>query len=302
MSKSKYLNSEYVTNEGKRVVVIDYIKYSNCTIKFEDGTILYNIGLGNLINGEVKYPFSYKGMVFRTKQGYEVTVIDYINSLNLTIQFNDAKKTILKNIPIGNLKKGAVNNPYHPTLFNIGFIGEGIYKSCEFVDNLLKSTKYYVLWGSMFARCYGGKNPSYKDVTVCEEWHNFQNFAQWFEENWKPWMDSSWQLDKDIICSDCKIYSPETCCFVPKQLNCFYLINTKKKNNLPIGTWLRKDGKFIAEISKNCKKEKLGIFNTPEEAFQAYKTAKEEYAKHLANEWRDKIDPRVYEAIHEYKI
>lgn len=255
-----------------------------------------------IIKGKVEYPYSYEGMVFKTKQGYNVTVISYNNSSNLIIQFDDERNTILKNTPIGNLKRGAVNNPYHPTLYNRGFIGEGVYKSCEVLNDKIRPTKFYTLWGSMFSRCYNGENPTYKDVTVCEEWHNFQNFAKWAGENWKSWMDSSWQLDKDILVKGNKIYSPETCCFVPKQLNCLYLINTKKKSNLPLGVWLRKDGKFIAEISKNRKRERLGSFSTSEEAFQSYKTAKEEYIKEIANKWKDQIDPRVYEAMYNYKV
>ena len=46
----------------------------------------------------------------------------------------------------------------------------------------------------------------------------------------------------------------------------------------------------------------LGCFNNPEDAFQAYKLAKEAYIKDVANKWKDKIDLRVYNALMSYKV
>ena len=50
------------------------------------------------------------------------------------------------------------------------------------------------------------------------------------------------------------------------------------------------------------KKRHLGSFDTPEEAFQAYKVAKESHIKEIADKWKDKIEPRVYEAMYNYKV
>ena len=46
----------------------------------------------------------------------------------------------------------------------------------------------------------------------------------------------------------------------------------------------------------------LGYFSKPDEAFNAYKEAKEVYIKSLAEKWKDKIDPRVYEALMKYRV
>lgn len=77
----------------------------------------------------------------------------------------------------------------------------------------------------MMNRCYGDKHKysqySYKGCTVCEEWHNYQNFAKWYEDNYYN-CEEELELDKDIIIYGNKLYSPETCLFVPKLVNTSY--------------------------------------------------------------------------------
>ena len=60
--------------------------------------------------------------------------------------------------------------------------------------------------------------------------------------------------------------------------------------------------RYKAGFTKGMKKVFLGYYATPEEAFQAYKEAKETWIKELADRWKDKLDPRVYEAMYNYKV
>lgn len=46
----------------------------------------------------------------------------------------------------------------------------------------------------------------------------------------------------------------------------------------------------------------LGTFDTINEAFNAYKEAKEKYIKEVADKWKDQLEPRVYEALYNYKV
>lgn len=50
------------------------------------------------------------------------------------------------------------------------------------------------------------------------------------------------------------------------------------------------------------KNKNIGSFNTPEEAFEAYKTAKEKQIKEVADKWKPLIKPKVYQAIYNYKV
>ncbi len=116
-----------------------------------------------------------------------------------------------------NMRTGEVKDPTMPIVAGVGFIGVGKYKSK--VKGMLQDS--YSKWTGMMYRCYGdhtGKNRCYSDVSVCKEWHNFQNFARWYEENY-PLDGGKYELDKDLSAKSKKIYSPETCRFLTKTRN-----------------------------------------------------------------------------------
>lgn len=111
------------------------------------------------------------------------------------------------------IKSGSVKDKLHPSVCGVGFIGVGKYKRND--------SKAYHIWKGMLARCYSHKKqkrqPTYIGVTVCKEWHNFQNFAKWFYDNYIEGFD----LDKDIkqIEVENKTYSPDACEFVSRSKN-----------------------------------------------------------------------------------
>lgn len=244
---------------------------------------------------------SYKGSIFTTKEGYEVKIIEYFKWNNCTIKFNDKLSTILKNVIISNVIKGNIKNPNHASVYGVGYVGQGKYKVVIDGKITLSNRK----WRAMIERGYSQKlkqkQPAYKHITVCEEWYNFQNFAEWFEENWKPWMNNKWQLDKDILIKGNKIYSPETCCFVPSEINNSILKRQNNRGDYLIGV-TKRNGLFIAQ-NQVCKKAiRSKYFNCELEAFYSYKTAKEKELKGLADKWKNLIDPRVYQAMYDYKV
>lgn len=192
------------------------------------------------------------------------------------------------------LYKSTELTDYTPTICNIAYEGTGRY-------SIQSHPEIHTKWKSMIKRCYSTKYSRYKNITVCVEWLNFQNFAQWYEENWKPWMDSSWHLDKDILVKGNKVYSPETCAFVPKEINNLILNRKMDRGDYPIGVRLL-NGSFHSRISIKNKYTHLGVFHTPEEAFRAYKNAKEVYIKEVANKWIGKVAEKVYNALHNYQV
>lgn len=71
----------------------------------------------------------------------------------------------------------------------------------------------------------------------------------------------------------------------------------------PIGVIFDERKNFYrASVNFRGKTYFCGYFNIENEAFEAYKTKKEEIINIVAEEYKDKIDPRVYNALKNYKI
>jgi hypothetical protein len=175
-------------------------------------------------------------------------------------------------------------------LYNIGYIGIGKYNS---------GTKTYNIWTSILRRCYdlNFKKSSHFDCFICPEWTNFQVFAEWYENNYID----GFHLDKDILVKGNKIYGPETCCFVPQQINNLF-VKPKIEKELPVGIVLTKFNKYQVRIKKFGKHISLGNFNNLDDAILAYKKGKEKQIKELAEIWKDKLVKKVYDILINYEI
>jgi hypothetical protein len=194
---------------------------------------------------------------------------------------------------------GNIICPYDKSVLGVGYKGEGIYDSSECYLEI------YRRWQKMLRRCYHPtalkRNPTYKDCFVCEEWHNYQNFAQWCEENYYEVPGSLMDLDKDILFKHNKEYCPDFCCFIPHEINSLFIKSDKVRGSLPIG--VHQDGnKYIAQINKNGKRKYLGAYSTPEEAFNVYKEKKEELIKQIADEYAEYLPYEVYNAMCNYEV
>ena len=165
-------------------------------------------------------------------------------------------------------------------------------------------TKEYSVWNSMLNRCHN-KNmadsfPAYVDCRVSDYFLVFSKFKAWYEN--QIGYKFGFEIDKDLLFKGNKEYHPDKCVLVPSEIN---TIISKKKNGkkrLPIGVFRGKGGLFEARIVIGRKLTIIGSFKTPQEAFQAYKQAKENHIKLLAEKYRDQIDPRAYEALLNYKV
>lgn len=161
-----------------------------------------------------------------------------------------------------------------------------------------KSKSVYAYWYNMITRCYSirslKKRPTYKGCCVCNEWKYLSNFKKWFDEHYID----GYQLDKDILVKGNKVYSPETCCFVPQEINTLFCKANAIRGNYPIGvSYDKSTSTFLVSFGVS-----RGRYKTQDAAFNAYKKAKEDYIKEVANKWKDKLEPRVYEALYNYEV
>ena len=155
----------------------------------------------------------------------------------------------------------------------------------EFIDGKYKVVwmcPFYITWKEMIRRCYDSllhkRQPTYKECSVCEDWIYFSKFKVWMiTQDWE-----NKELDKDIILSGNKIYSPDTCVFVESRVNLF-MQEKYKKNGLPAGVSSQKNGKYQATGHGKF----LGSYTTPEEAHAVWLAFKLEKAYELAKEQSD---------------
>ena len=232
----------------------------------------------------------------RMNCGAIATIIEYRTSKDIDVQFEDGY--IVANREYACFKKGEITNPYYPTVYNIGYLGE-----TTTIDKKGNRLKSYDVWRNMIARCYNPNIKNYKNygamgVTVCEEWHCYANFKKWFNRHYYTLENERVELDKDILVEGNKIYSPKTCIFAPKRINDLFLDSGYKNKNreLPLGV-SKKDNKYEVGISIKDKTKALGRFNTPEEASQCYQTARSKYILELAEEYKDKIPNKLYKRL-----
>lgn len=232
--------------------------------------------------------------------GSKMKIVDYINATNIVVEFQDGHRAKV-HTKYGEFKRGEISNPYDKTVYDIGYLGEGKYRG-------RKHKKIYNAWLDMLQRCYNpyylDKCPTYRDCVVCDEWHNFQNFAQWYEENYYEINNQRMCLDKDILSKGNKVYSPQTCVFVPNNINVLFVKRDNDRGKYPIGvTWRKDRGKFSSRCNDAHGTYKpLGCYDTIEDAFNAYKTFKEKIIKQVADEYKHLIPQRLYEAMYNYEI
>lgn len=231
--------------------------------------------------------------------GNRMIIVKYYDCFNIDVYF-PKYNWIAKNVRYYTFKKGTIKCPYEPRVYGVGYLGEGKYSKTN-------NEKCYNYWKHMLGRGYNedikDRCKSYEKCIVCDEWHNFQNFAQWYEENYYEVEGQRMEIDKDILCKGNKIYSPSTCIFVPQQINLLFIKQQSRRGSLPIGViWHKRDRVFESSVCIYGKNIYLGRYNTLEQAFEVYKKAKEKHIKEVAEKYKDFIPLKLYNAMYEYKI
>jgi len=190
-----------------------------------------------------------------------------------------------------------------PTLFKVGINDVGFQVAAD-----RKPIWQYSLWCRVLERAFCQKlktdRPTYKDVTCCDEWLSFANFLGWCNKEvdykGKP---VGMALDKDIVVKGNKIYSPEACSFVPQDVNKLLTDSGATRGEWPVGVNINKEyGRYQARLRQHGCRTHLGYYDTPEEAFLAYKVAKEAQIRAVANQYKDVLKPAVYESLMNWEI
>ena len=240
--------------------------------------------------------------------GSKIVITRYGGATDIDVYFPEYDWTF-KNSTYKEFKNGNIKCPYEKRVFGVGYIWEGKHKSRENG----KKTKCYMTWVNMLNRCYDTKRhekqPTYKHCIVCNEWLNFQNFAKWYKDNYYEIKGQKMCLDKDILYKGNKIYSPDNCIFVSNDINVLFTKHNKDRGDYPIGvSYHKQNDKFestcsVYDFKENKSKNKyLGLYDTPEKAFEVYKQYKEKYIKEVADHYKNQIPEKLYYALYNYEV
>lgn len=249
------------------------------------------------------------------KYGMTITYVDEYNSwaknckFNCSIhgEFSAVPKTLFegkKNCPSCKNKLTSVNSSFRSEKLTYG---KGVMDlDMNLFDDFSRYRKIKNLWIDMLERCYSNREAfkSYRDCEVSESWYKCSNFFADIRdmENYQMLFDG-WHLDKDFVSKSCRLYSKDTCCILPKEINMFIASSRAIRGKYPIGvTFDKSRGKFTASASRNGKHVSLGRYNSTVEAFEKYKSYKENELKVIADKYKSVLCSKSYNAVYNYKV
>ena len=227
---------------------------------------------------------------------YEILAYEGENMYKI-IFFNTSYTTSVRS---DYLYSGKVIDRMSPSVFGVGILGDTETK----ING--KHTKEYTVWSSMIQRCYDkntqSRQPTYIGCEVSENFKHLTYFKEWCNRQVGFGM-SGYDLDKDILVKGNKVYSEDTCCFVPREINSLFGNHKAKRGECCIGVTMSSNRKwYIASVGISGVQTHLGQYETEDEAFAVYKQAKEHNIQKVALKYKTCIDERVFDALMTYVV
>lgn len=243
----------------------------------------------------------YLGKVFDSRNYGKVIVTKYVNAKEVHIKFLNTGYECVE--PMSSIVSGYVKDRSLPTTCGVGFI------DVEGASIGRNVTKWYAVWNSILGRCYNEnlrhKHKTYEGCIVSEDWKYLSNFKKWYDSQIGCDQDG-WHIDKDLLIKGNKVYSAETCVLLPPQINSLIVGADAIRGDLPKGVYYDKskgvNSRYRARVSQDGKYVCYGSYSNLDDAWLAYKEAKEAWIKVVAERWKDKIDPKAYNALLNYTV
>ena len=286
MAKQYVIDTEKVftsKNYGdfKIVEEVERDKYKNRNVKIRFIETGYECitALSSVLKGAVKDPTYIPQKHFVHPKHGPYTILDKYNkdgnTKNLYCHVYFERTDNILEFLYGNALKGEIKNPYDRTIYGIACIGV---PKRQFDDRM------YNTWYNMLTRCYNPKYERYacyggSGVVVCERWKIFEYFLEdaYQLPNGEHAFEDGWELDKDILQPNfiVKIYSPDTCMWVPRYVNKAITVETKRKTkqvkNKYYGVKQNKSNTYSVRVIDNNRVTKYyGTYNDPIAAANVY--------------------------------
>jgi len=242
-----------------------------------------------------------EGTRVQNVHGEWMTAADYNNSRDMFAVFDNGERT---HTTWQNFMNGHVRNAFTPSVMGLGYLGKGNYPTIKNGQ----ADKVYALWLNMLTRTYNSKfhkfNPRYEDCEIDPVWLNYSTFYEDVQRMCPHFYDEDvqYELDKDLLHKGNRVYGPNTCCFLPGELNTILLQATSARGEYPVGVTLYTQSSinpYRATISRSGagKPKLVKGFPTIEEAFVWYCAQKKVYLLERVEYWRKYLTKDAYMAL-----
>ena len=173
------------------------------------------------------------GKVCKSLNSGDFKILKYNDSYNVEIQFLKTGFEAL--VELGNIRNGGVKDPYLPSVYDEGILGTKYPSKVNGVN-----TKEYVLWKNMLERCYSDifkkKRPTYEGCKVSDNFLYYEYFYEWCNKQ-IGFGNDGWQMDKDLLIKGNKVYSEDSCIFLPREINQVLVKCTASRGKYLIGVY-----------------------------------------------------------------
>lgn len=232
----------------------------------------------------------YLGKVFQTKSSGSCKVVEYVNSTNVTVEFENGyrKRTATKE-----LRKGWLQNPTRHLVF-------GVWVNTDTDVTTPLDKELYKRWTFILRRCFYTKHTkSYDDVEICRDWLNFSNFRKdLMQTKGVENLLIGWALDKDLILLGNRTYCAEYVRPVPREVNNILLTSKAVRSSIALGVTKSAKGTFYVR----CNGKSVKGIETLEDAKQIYWEIKKTDIENICKKWEDVVCPDVINSLKNVKL
>ena len=161
------------------------------------------------------------GMAFKNRHGERYIVIRpyqvETEEPHFLIKFENPESWQV--IPAKSVGASFLENWAKKSVCNVGYMSSTENAPAFIDEDIMKVKKR---WRGMINRCYNknksGISPAYRGTSICNEWLDFSCFLKWAKP-FIPQIRLGWDLDKDLLGEGRRLYSPDTCTFLPTSIN-----------------------------------------------------------------------------------
>lgn len=229
----KRIGEIYDTNSSGKIKIISVVDHNQYEVQFLDTGNVKVAHLSNILNGKVhdlkNNPYDEIGTIVTNNSGDRGQIIAMYDTDPITCDIRFIDTDTVQRFRLDNVHYGKFKNASKPIVSGVGYIGD---------KNLILSYDkklykvLYARWSAMIYRCYNVRDMWYKSyggkgVKVDDRWKCFVNFYN--DAQLLPGFsidnifNRDFELDKDKlqinIPTSNRVYSKDTCCWIPKSEN-----------------------------------------------------------------------------------